>query len=181
MINHTGEILILSGPPGSGKTTTAEMLAAEPGSPKVHLHVDDFWHFIKHGAITPYLPEAHRQNGVVMDVLAGAATTYAVGGYFVIIDGIIGPWFLAPFRTLRQPVHYIVLRPSVDLAIERCRRRGGETLTDPSTIAELYRQFSSLGDLECHALPVADHTKGETAEAVIEALEHPDFILVTGR
>ncbi|MGO4843265.1 AAA family ATPase, partial [Rhizobiaceae sp. 2RAB30] len=56
MIESAGEILILTGPPGSGKTTTARALAASPGSPKVHLHTDDFWHFIRNRLIQPYLP-----------------------------------------------------------------------------------------------------------------------------
>jgi hypothetical protein len=43
----------------------------------VHLHADDFWHFIKYGAVAPYLPEAHEQNRIVVDVLAKAAEAYA--------------------------------------------------------------------------------------------------------
>lgn len=43
MNNVAGHILLLSGHPGSGKTTTAEALAHLPGVPKVHLHSDDFW------------------------------------------------------------------------------------------------------------------------------------------
>jgi hypothetical protein len=39
----------------------------------VHLHSDDFWHFIKKGAIPPYLPESRKQNEVVMAVLAKAS------------------------------------------------------------------------------------------------------------
>jgi len=93
-IDHRGEVLILTGTPGAGKTTTAAALAAWRGSSKVHLHSDDFWHFIKHGAIQPYLPEAHCQNEVVLNVLANVAAGYAKGGYFVIVDGIVGPWFL---------------------------------------------------------------------------------------
>ncbi|EPA2556137.1 AAA family ATPase [Escherichia coli] len=139
-MNHTGEILILTGTPGSGKTTTAQTLAGEPGSSKVHLHSDDFWHFIKNGAIQPYLPEAHDQNTVVLDVLAQAAEGYARGGYFVIVDGIVGPWFLAPFKKIPVPVHYVVLRPALDVAIRRCQERGGNTLTDPGPITELHKQ-----------------------------------------
>ncbi len=45
--------------PGAGKTTMAKALAAMPGSPKVHLHADDFWHFIKQGAISLFLESTH--------------------------------------------------------------------------------------------------------------------------
>ena len=88
-MENAGEILILTGTPGSGKTTTTKLLAMQSGSTKVHLHSDDFWHFIKNGAIPPYLPEADRQNSVVIDALAKAAASYARGGYFVIVDGIM--------------------------------------------------------------------------------------------
>lgn len=121
----------------------------------MHLHADDFWHFIKHGAVAPYLPEAHEQNRVVVDVLAKAAQGYANGGYFVVVDGIVGPWFLQPFKLLAVPLHYIVLRPPLDVAIQRCRERGGDTLTDPDAITALYQQLSSLGELERHVLAIA--------------------------
>lgn len=177
MLDLAGEILILTGPPGSGKTTTAQALAETSGAPRVHLHADDFWHCIRHGAIAPYLPEAHQQNAVVIDVLAGAAQAYAKGGYCVILDGIIGPWFLAPFRALTVPLHYIVLRPSLDEAIARCGERGGDTLTDPAAITALYRQLADLGELEAHALPTAGFGREEVLAAVIEAVSGGGFRL----
>ncbi len=176
-MEHSGEILILTGTPGAGKTTTAEMLANQPGSPKVHLHSDDFWHFIKNGAIQPYLPEAHAQNAIVMDALTKVAKAYADGGYFVIVDGIIGPWFLEPFRTLAAPLHYVVLRPSLDEAIRRCRERGGNTLTDPGPIAELHRQLSALGPLEPHVLATEGLSRSQTLAAVRAAVESSAFRL----
>jgi chloramphenicol 3-O-phosphotransferase len=178
-MHHAGEILILTGPPGSGKTTTAEALALSPGSPKVHLHSDDFWHFIKNGVIPPHLPEAHEQNAVVVGVLAKTATGYADGGYFVILDGIIGPWFLEPFKAIAVPLHYVVLRPPLDVAIQRCRERGGDTLTDPEPITSLYRQLSSLGQLERHVLPTDGHSREATLSAVVQAVQSGEFRLRT--
>jgi hypothetical protein len=81
-----------------------------------------------------------------MAVLAKAAEGYAEGGYFVVVDGIVGPWFIRPFKRLKQPLHYIVLRPTLEAALERCRLRGDDTLTDPEPISALHRQFSMLGE-----------------------------------
>ena len=179
MTNLKGEVLILTGSPGAGKTTTAQALAREPGSPKVHLHADDFWHFIKNGAVAPYLPEAHEQNKVVVQVLAKAAEGYAKGGYFVVVDGIIGPWFLEPFRALTVPLHYIVLRPPLDVAIQRCRQRGGDTLTDPVPITALYQQLSSLGELDRHVLRTEGHSRQDTLNEVISAVHSGAFRLLS--
>lgn len=177
MIDFSGEVLVLTGPPGAGKTTTARALAGQPGSPKVHLHADDFWHFIKNGAVAPYLPEAHEQNAVVVDVLAKVAEGYARGGYFVVLDGIIGPWFLQPFRSLSVRLHYVVLRPELAVAIERCRNRGGDELADPEPITALHRQLSSIGELERHVLRTQGLGRLETLNAVIAAVASGTFRL----
>jgi hypothetical protein len=143
----------------------------------VHLHSDDFWHFIKHGAIQPYLQEAHRQNEVVLDILANVAAGYARGGYFVIVDGIIGPWFLNAFASIGFPMHYIVLRPPLEIAIERCRLRGGDTLSDPEPIAALHQQFSALGPLERHVLSTADEDRQSLVARIAAALDSGDYRL----
>jgi chloramphenicol 3-O-phosphotransferase len=173
----TGEILLLTGPPGSGKTTTAAMLARRPGMPKVHLHADDFFHAIGHGAIAPWLPAAHAQNGVVMGALAAAAAAYAGGGYLTIVDGIVGPWFVDAFASMQATLHYIVLRPRLDDAIARCRARGGDSLADPDVIAALHRQFADLGPLERHVLPVGGLDREAVLAAVGAALESGRFRL----
>lgn len=177
MIDHSGEILILTGPPGSGKTTAAAALAALPGSAKVHLHSDDFWGFIRHGAIAPYLAEADAQNRIVMEVLAGAVAGFARGGFFVVLDGIIGPWFLPAFVGIDVPLHYVVLRPDLDESIARCQSRAGDTLTDAATIADLHGQFAALGAYERHALAIGGLDRQQTLERIVEALASGSFRL----
>ncbi|WP_244170095.1 phosphotransferase-like protein [Amycolatopsis tolypomycina] len=74
-----GSLLILTGPPGAGKSSVARVIAAGAPRPTVHLHTDSFYAWIRTGLVPPYLPEADRQNNVVL-------------------DGVVGPWALEPFR-----------------------------------------------------------------------------------
>lgn len=174
---HMGEIMILTGPPGSGKTTVATGLAARAGEPKVHLHADDFWRFIRNGAIAPYLPEAHHQNGIVMGALAAAADGYAAGGYFVIVDGIVGPWFLDPFLALTRPVHYIILAPPLQQAVDRCVARGGEELSDPAVIEALYDRLLEPSPYDGHRLTCGDDTPEALAMRIVAARDSGAYLL----
>jgi predicted kinase len=172
-----GELLILTGPPGAGKTTIAEALAAACDPPLVHLPSDRFWRFIRKGALPPYLPAARRQNEAVVAALAAAGGAFTRGGYFVVLDGVVGPWFLEPFRRLGVPLHYVVLRPSLAVALTRAQGRGAGALTASGPIRDLYRQFSALGEFEAHAIDTSGHTAADTLAAVRAALARGRFRL----
>ena len=49
----------------------------------------------------------HRMAVQVQWLAAEAAKRYARGGYDVIVDGIVGPWFLEPWLNIVQE-HYEV-------------------------------------------------------------------------
>lgn len=173
----SGHIVLLSGHPGSGKTTLAGALAQLPGIPKVHLHSDDFWGYIKHGKIDPWLPESDAQNHMVRDIVADVAGHYARNGYLVIVDGVIRPWWLPAFEALEVTLHYIVLRTGVDEAVARCQARGGDSLTDPGVVSELHGQFADLQAYENHVLPVGGLDRAGALQAVIDALSASKYRL----
>ena len=62
-----GRITIITGSPGTGKSTVADKAAMESDMEKsVCIRTDDFFHYLKKGAIPPHLPESNAQNGVVV-------------------------------------------------------------------------------------------------------------------
>lgn len=170
-----GRIVIITGAPGTGKSTTAVAVAKESSLPKsVYLHTDDFYHYLCKGAIPPYLPESNMQNVIVIEAFLEAAKRFARGGYDVIVDGIIGPWFLEPWLRAVQDgyeVHYIVLRASRE---ETMRRAVGRTKLDRETnvklVETMWEQFSHLERYEEHVTDTTDYSIEETVSAVKESV-----------
>jgi len=120
--------------------------------------------------VTPYLPEAARQNEVVADALVEAACGYARGGYDVVLDGILGPWALGPFRdgSARDglDLSYVVLRPSLEVTLDRATVREGRHLREVGPIKGLYGAFAELGELERCAIDTTAQTAEQTVAEV---------------
>ncbi|MFQ6145740.1 AAA family ATPase [Streptomyces seoulensis] len=171
---NLGTVTVLTGPCGAGKSTVARLLA-DRFTPSVRLHGDDFFAVIAQGAIPPYLLEARRQNETVVAVQAAAAAGYAVGGYHVVFDGVVGPWFLDPFRDAAAdagvPLHYVVLRPPRATVLARATGRGPGALTEPGPVLRMYEEFAGLGDHERRVLDSGALTPAQTAQAVADGLE----------
>ncbi|MFF0342169.1 AAA family ATPase [Kribbella sp. NPDC004875] len=167
-------VLLLTGPSGSGKTTIARLVATDAARPTMHLTTDEFYRGIRTGFVAPYLPGSQRQNEVVIEAIVATVEVYARGGYDVVVDGVIGPWFLQPFRDAAAKadwtMSYVVLRPDLGTTLQRGQARPVPELTDPEALTGLHGAFADLGVLERHALDTtrldADATAAEVREAV---------------
>src|SRR6266513_952624 len=71
-------LVIVTGPPGAGKSTVARLLGYR-FERSVVVEGDAFFAFLARGAIPPWLPESHAQNEIVTEAAAGAAGRYAIG------------------------------------------------------------------------------------------------------
>ncbi|MCI8410529.1 MAG: AAA family ATPase [Lachnospiraceae bacterium] len=177
-----GRIVVITGSPGTGKTTTSAIVAKESSMEKsVHMHTDDFYHYLSKGAIPPHLPESNEQNLIVIEAFLEAAKRYVRGGYDVIVDGIIGPWFLEPWLNIVQKgyeVHYIILRASKE---ETMKRAVGRTKLDRETNIELvkimWEQFRNLGSYESSVIDTTNYSIQDTVSVIKEKISNRTDLL----
>lgn len=173
-------IVIITGPPGAGKTTVASQLAAS-SQVGVHLVGDQVFRWIAGGYVQPRMPGTSRQNGTVISAIAAAAVQFADAGYDVFVDGIIGPWFLPHWlhTTGRgRPTHYVVIRPSRQIAATRASgRRAPGDLVDPHPVAAMFDVFEDLGNFEAHVLDSSSQVISATATAIQEGLRDGRYLL----
>lgn len=173
-----GRVLILTGPPGAGKSTAARRLAEEADlvafAGGVHVHGDDFMDYVRSGFVEPWKPESYGQNLTITRSLSSTCFSFAAGGYLAVLDWIVGPWFLDPYREDARrsgiTLDYILLRPTEDLASRRARERDERPVADYTHLSPLYAQMSDIGELERHVITTTHLSIEDTLRAIREGM-----------
>lgn len=175
------EIVIISGPPGAGKSSVAEALC-ERYDRTVHLETDDAYAWIRMGFIQPWKSGAARQNMMVSRAAARAATAFAQEQYGVFIDGVIGtmhlPAYIEELKAAAVPVHYAVLLPPLDVIIRRAAEREKRIRgVDDSMFTRAHAMFADAPDLPGWRIDNSSMTAQQTADAVMEACGRGDCLV----
>ena len=166
----TGAVLILTGPPGAGKTTVADLVARQwPRA--VHLEGDTFWLSIVSGLVAPWTPEAHQQNAVVHGAVTAAAICYAKAGYLTVIDMVVDPAiFLDPLTKSLQAagldVSCAILQAPLGTVLERAKNRTNRPLADEGAVEHMWRVFEDLVTVGRHAVSVQGKSPSALAHEI---------------
>lgn len=86
MMVAMAELIVVTGPPGAGKSTVSRLLSAG-FERSACVAADAFFGFLDQGFLQPWLPAARHQNDLVITTAATAAGQLAAGGYTVVHDG----------------------------------------------------------------------------------------------
>jgi predicted kinase len=166
-------VIVLTGAPGSGKSTVAGLLAARLDR-AAHVPVDFFRKMIKGGYASPHhwSDEVDRQYRIARASAAQTAHNLAAGGFIPILDDIVPAAWVDEWRAALTGLdcRFVALRPRLDVALRRNRERSIWTV-DESVLAELH---AMLEGPHTDGWLVVDNSEGspdETATAVAGGLE----------
>jgi chloramphenicol 3-O-phosphotransferase len=143
------EVLILTGPPASGKSSVARALA-ERYDRVAHIEVDTLRHFVTPtGYVAPWgPPEAWQRQQELATRNAGClARNFLIERFAVIIDDVVVTRteveaFVAELKEAVQPVHYVRLLPSLAACQERNRGRS-EGRMPAARVEQVWRAFAA--------------------------------------
>ncbi len=154
-------IILLSGPPGAGKSTIAnELVQLTPGQVAC-IEGDKFWYFFAKGWEQTEVAKNFR---TLMASITAASIPYARAGYEVIVDFSIPPWFLPTSYRMASArglaLHYVLIRPDKQICAQRAAARSEGAVADYSRFNHLYDSFDgvafhTISDNECSAADMA--------------------------
>jgi cytidylate kinase len=165
-----GSLLVITGPPGAGKSTLARAVA-QRHERSVLVQGDAFFGFLAAGAIEPWLLESNLQNEIVTEAAACAAGRYAARGYASVYDGVLGAWVLQTFggATGLAELDYVMLLPSVERCVERVATRQDHAFSDEPATRKMHAEFADAEIDPRHVFADPPDDLDALADAVLAA------------
>jgi len=167
-----GRILVVSGPPGAGKSTVAAALV-DCFEPSALIEGDAFFDFVARSWVAPWLPDSRAQNDVVVSAAAAATGRFAAGGYTTVYDGVVGPWSLDAFATASEAgdLHYVVLLPDVERCVARVQARHGHGFRDEAATRKMHHEFAAATVDGRHVVVDPPDAPGAVVDEVLARFE----------
>jgi cytidylate kinase len=171
-----GELIIVTGPPGAGKSTVSGLIADSFDS-SVLIPGDWFFGLWRRGALSPWLPQALPQTSVAARAAAAAAGAFARADCRVVYDGFISPGDLAGFAAAAglSVLHYAVILPSAVTCAGRVASRTGHGFTSVDATRAMHRDFAQATLDARHLITDAGAAPEDVARQILDGLAAGSF------
>jgi tRNA uridine 5-carbamoylmethylation protein Kti12 len=162
------EILILTGPPASGKSTVARALA-ERYDRVAHIEVDTLRHFVTPpGYVPPGRPGFERQQALATRNAACLARNFLDERFAVIIDDVVVDEadvtaYLDALKPGAFSVHFVRLLPRLDVCLKRNQEREEGRML-PERVEKVWRDFATAEVKAGSAIDSSDLSPYATAD-----------------
>lgn len=176
------QLIVLSGPPGAGKTAVAEALC-ERFDRMLHIDVDVLRHMVKAGFRHAWADDAQgrEQRALSIRNACAIAREAVETRYAAVIEDAATAEHAALYeerlRDLDAQVHWVTLLPSLEVLHERLQGRS----VVPALVDDLHRRFfeeAARGELPGVVLDSSeDASVYVTADRVVEAVARGDALL----
>lgn len=141
-----GDVVVVTGPPGSGKSAVGSALA-DLLDPSVLLEADWFFGRWRRGAVDPWLPEAAPQTAPAGRAALAATVEFARSDAWVVYDGVLhreaARDLAARATDAGVAVHRALLLPPVDVCLARVAARTGHGFDDPDATRAMHAEFAA--------------------------------------
>jgi hypothetical protein len=166
-----GELIIVTGPPGAGKSTVSGLVADSFDS-SVLIPADWFFSLWHRGAIDPWLPQARPQTSVAGDAAAAATGAFTRADCQVVYDGFIPPRDLPGFAAAAglSVLHYAVILPPVTTCVDRVTSRAGHGFTSVDATRDMHRDFAQAMLDARHLITDAEANPKDVARQILDKL-----------
>ncbi len=171
------QVIVVSGPPGAGKTSVGEALI-ERFDRMLLVEVEELRHMVRAGFRQPWAgdQQAREQLELAVRNACAIARESIAARYSVVIVDVVFAWQAALYRELLAPLapeapsHLVTLLPSLDVALRRDAPRGADSI--PERVRVVHGEITA----ERAALPGAILDTSDDANAQLTADRVQDLV-----